>query len=375
LGISGVNGKVYYQNDTRLGGADNVINDCIEALPDGIGGMVLIKSGLYYINAPIELYRNYSDDWTTVYLKGSGIENTEIYLCDNSNCNMISFLISGTHNDGFKQISDMKLSGNKAHQSNGNGIFVDKSSTGKEYDFYVHDVFVNHCKDDGIFQDHGWGGRYDDVLTEYNEGSGMYFATCSQMYIDNVYSAYNNESGFYFDGVNFLISNIHSKKNLGHGVYVKCYASCLSNVMVDTWGHKAASSYYGVYLQTGACNNTLSNIEVMGDATAYCFRGIYCDGDDNSISSVNVNKSCDYSIYLGRNSARNLVDINSKSAVGYYSDGGVCNVVNGVSSNAGTPGSAGNWASRVLPGIMVFDTSNNKLYLYINSAWHEITIS
>jgi hypothetical protein len=375
FGISGMNGQVYYQNDTRLGGADNVINACIGALPSGTGGMVLIKSGVFYINAPIELYRDYSGGWTPIYLKGSGVMNTKLSLVANSNCNMISFTISGTSSDGFKRISDLMLDGNKKYQSYGDGIFVDRTGSGKEYDFQVHDVFVSSCRYDGIYQDHGWGGRYNNVITEYNQGHGMYLMASSQMYIDNVFSAYNSESGFYFDGLNYVVSNINSRNNQWYGVNIKAYASCFSNVNVETWGHNTANAYYGIYLQSSANNNTFSNIYVMGDATNYCYNGIYCNGKDNTFSSLVVNKSHKYSVYLGSGSARNFIEINSKSRLGYYSDNGVCNVVNGLSYNAGKPGSAGNWASRPVPGVMVYDTSSSKLYMYVNEAWHQITIT
>jgi hypothetical protein len=141
------------------------IQAAIDALP-ATGGTVHLSAGNYLISETIRIETR---DNTT--LSGSGANvyeaaaGTIITLADGSNCTMIYVNKRNCH------IQDLKLMGNRTHQTAGNGI--EFGAVGGHHP-WVHRVGIFYSYDTGL-KVNGYGsGSYEDVWIEYYGRVGMH---------------------------------------------------------------------------------------------------------------------------------------------------------------------------------------------------------
>ncbi len=105
------------------------------------GGKVLLLEGTFYITGAFRVYQNLT-------LEGSGY-GTLLYLADNSNCSVISNV--GGHNIARANVTikNLRIDGNKGHQSAGHGML--RTGANATYE----NLWVANCAGRGI--SHSWG--------------------------------------------------------------------------------------------------------------------------------------------------------------------------------------------------------------------------
>ena len=347
--------------------ASTVIQYAVDAVQALRGGIVHIKEGSYTISSTIQLYAN-AASWRPTWLRGSGILATELKLGVDADCDIISFDVSGGNNDGFHRISDMQLDGNKANNVSGSGIVSKTTGAGTQYDFKITDVFCVRCSEYGIYINNGWGTEISDVITEYNDGIGVYM-NGSQMYLKKVFSAYNGGEGMQLRGGDSIFIQLSAYNNGQEGINVtNLDYGVISDVIINTWGSETASAYSAFKIGDSSTYNVVTGLLINGDTTTDCYKGLELDGHNNVVTGVlafGVND--DYIESVGND---NRVDGEFANSI---DDTGARNIINGISPNAGVPGVAGDWIAEVRNGVIVRDTTNNKTYIYAGAGWREIS--
>ncbi len=235
------------------------INDAI-VKASVTGGTVLLMEGKYNISAEIDYDFN-------CWLIGSGNNwnsgGTQIYLDDNSDCDMI--VIDGTDGGShmfFPYIGNMYLYGNKDNQASGNGIFID--SDGDCSDLIIENVGIDKCKDDGVYIYYGWYMTLNRVWSEYNGEDGFHIKVNVRM--TDCTAAFNEENGILAAGNHVDIINTHMTQNDNHGLWVSGanHYAYVVNCVINNNSYSVANNYDGVRVDAGAFVSIL-NTEIKGD--------------------------------------------------------------------------------------------------------------
>jgi len=185
----------------------------------------------------------------------------------------------------------------------------------------------------------------DNVNIHDTYGSGIYLTGGSNITIkDGIISA-GDSSSYIIRMVcsNSRIINNYLKGSVS-GVYLSSASS--TNNLID--GNIISHSTRGIYAQHGN-NNTIINNNFFGCST----NGI----DDNSDDAI--------------------IDNNHFSDCGTNIDvsGATRSIVNGVSSNVGDPGVAGDWASYTRDSVFVWDDSDSEYFQCVNNSWIQFTLT
>lgn len=369
--------------------AYTVMQHGLDSLISGIGGIVDVKAGLYTMTDTPELYRNYTS-WTPIHLRGAGMHATKLQLGNNINKDMISFDVSGAGDDGFKKISGMTLDGRKANQTTaGKGIVTANTGGGGKYDLTLKEIFVYRPYDVGFDLD-GWGIRMEDCLAEYCGGHG-FDLDITQGYFRNLFSAYNVGRGININTVRGIFNGLHAYMNEDTGLYLKGFSSDFVNLIsrdnekvgiyfwIDNCVVDNIQSYTNVTasgshneINLYSCNNTpFSNVRVKADAA-----------DANDCIEIEASGDVLLNNVICTGSQWNSFDIKAGCTDIYisncvmddtFTDAGTRTVLNGLGTNAGVPGVAGDWQTVTVDGIIVRDTTNNKTYIYAGGGWREIS--
>lgn len=357
---------------TRGTDAHTVIQAAINALPDGRGGKVYIHPGNYTLTDTIRLYRNYSGSWTPITLQGSGIQSTQLTLADGANCDAISFEVSGSANDGFKEVCNMKLEGNKNNNTSGRGLYSETTGSGTKFDDCYHNVYIHKFKEDNIYLHDGWGTRVYKTLSETADGRGMNLKG-SQCYVSNVYISASTGTGFRLRGEKSAVNNVYVNDSGEHGCSMpNTDYTTITNLRIRTWGSELASAYFGLQISPDSHYNNLSSVIIEGDGTNNCFRGLRIQGDYNVVSDVISINSGFEELQVETEATDNTISTNRHGAV---LDEGTRTVLDGLGTNAGDPGTGGDWNGNGYEGVIVRDTSNNNTYIYNDGSWSQIASS
>jgi len=273
------------------------IQAAIDALPympsmASYAGRVQLTEGNYHISAPIIMDKGADEPWG-VWLAGSGQNMTYIWLDNNSDCNMIELVTRGYDCDGWKYITDLTLRGNKANQTTGSGIYQAITGGGGHWDKFFYRVFVNDCKDYGIYIEDSWGQRIVDCLTENCGGTGLYMKS-SQGYISNLFSAYNGSFGIYLNGV-ISLSGFETRDSGASGLSASGLVQ-VTNGHIQTWNQNAGTAY-GLYYP--GLGGHFSNITIDGADGANTTQGVFLSGASEFTIIGNTVKGCtDYPFRL-----------------------------------------------------------------------------
>ncbi|MEE9202915.1 MAG: hypothetical protein V3U31_06965, partial [Dehalococcoidia bacterium] len=115
------------------------IQAAIDSLPgdeESGGGTVILSEGDFTTSAPINFTKR-------AIIRGQGIRATTLHLADSANTDMFR----AQHTARHSEISNMRLNGNKAHQSGvSNGIWLIDSRSG----FLVYRVLIHNFLNNGI---------------------------------------------------------------------------------------------------------------------------------------------------------------------------------------------------------------------------------
>ena len=244
------------------------INTAIDSLPDR-GGKVHLTDGNFFITSPIHLYRDIVA-WFNLWLDGSGIDTTRIFLSDNSDCNMIDNVVLA-NDSGWKRVSNMKLEGNGDDQASGHGIYCAETGIGNQYDMTFHNIYVSQTKEDGFNITDGWGIRINDCLAETCLGRG-YYLSGNQCYFRSNFSAYNGGNGFELAGSEIRVSDCFSYSDAMHGFYVTATSIQLDTCEVYNWGSDTVSTYEAIHADSAGC--TVSSCIVIGSNNTSTHMGI-----------------------------------------------------------------------------------------------------
>jgi hypothetical protein len=137
------------------------------------------------------------------------------------------------------------------------------------------------------------------------------------------------------------------------GVYLASTSDrCVISGCRITYGRKNTGDYCAGIWNSGKYNIVAEN-HIDGESKTATF-GIFNDAAEDSMF-------CD-----------NIFYNNASGDLGWN---GTCKriIIDGSSTNAGVPGSAGDWQTITKTGIIVWDTSGSKAYLYVNGAWRALT--
>jgi len=449
--IVSIDGSTYYARYGSNGTFFNsntdfsmVMQSCIVDFAYEVGGKIYIKPGNYTVENTIELSKarageDGAGDWTSIIIQGSGTKSTELKMANGANCNMFNFTIDidgAIGSDGFKILRDMKLSGNKAYNTKGHGIYRKVINNGQMYDMDLETLFIDRFAEDGIHLEDCWGIHIENVYSENNGLSGFNISSGTQSSLINCFAYLNDGEGFIIHGNNIKLSNCQANNNGGDGFKVNyelnelnnCYSNgnsgnglnvsdskniitnfhsymdngngifvddsenvisnvyciypgkngihindglghVLSNVIVRYWGRTSVSTYSAV--KVSASYALINNLAMIGYNNESSYRGLSLEATYARVSNVREYGSDDVGIYVSGTDSM----ISQTSLTNGIDDSASRTIIDGVSYNAGVPGSAGNWASSTVEGVMVWDTVNSDLYLYCNSTWNQITLT
>jgi len=347
--------------------ASTVIQSAMDALFEDRGGMLCIKEGLYTITSKLNMYAD-KTSWRPLWVRGSGILSTRLRLDDSADCDIFEFDVSAANDDGFKLISDMRLDGNKANNAAGSGIVTANTGGGSLYDFAVDRVYASDFSDDCIEIVDGWGVRLTDILVEGGDASGLYM-NGNQMYANKIFSAYNGDDAIELRGTDCVFGMLYAYNNAKHGINVSNLDhSVLTGIHVRDWGSLAVDTYHGLYIGDASTYNSFAGVNVYGDGTGNCYRGLSVYGHNNVLTGCLSQGCSDNNLHMIGD--ENQVDGCFQDSIG---DAGDRNLINGMGTNAGIPGAAGDWTAVVRKGAIVRDETNNKTYIYAGGGWREIS--
>ncbi len=154
----------------RCDGRDDQVQ--IQAAINGVGasgGRVLLLEGTFRITGTIMLYQGLT-------LEGSGYA-TLLYLEDNSDCTVISN--AGGYNIARANVTvkNLRIDGNKAHQSAGHGILRSGASA------LYQNLWVAGCAGRGISHSYGDGTRVSNCTVRDCTGRGIFLEQSSRAQI------------------------------------------------------------------------------------------------------------------------------------------------------------------------------------------------
>jgi hypothetical protein len=288
------------------GTADDVeiISAMTSLLP--MGGIVQLGTGRFYTTHTLDMALDEAGTWKCIWLKGSGIYATEIYLESGSNCDVISMIATDAAKPiGFKYVTDLKINCNKAGQSTGNwdGIEYGLVAPGDIYDAYFERLIILNAKRDGFHITDAWGVHINDCYVEYAGQDGLYMQGDAS-YVNGCYLSYNGRHGMYLDftSTHFDVSDCTMVSNLNYGLENAAGDSTFSNLNFATgWG----TDRYAVHTTGSRCNWTNLNINGWNDVSTA--KGLYIYGDNSVYTNIVINGMLTSSIVLETTAERNTI--------------------------------------------------------------------
>lgn len=223
--------------DIRKLGASNTLEDNSNIIQCALDkfGTVVIPDGTFYIKSTIRLNSGNT-------LKGNS-KKSIIKLADNSECENIILCDTIDH----FTLSNFRIDGNKENNSKGTGIVI-RSDNHMSFWSTVENMFVEKCKDDGLFQDiNPWQTTIKDCIFSQCSGKGINnYAT--DVSFRGIYIS-NCKTGFYEKGSSNKISDI------------KISGSGLEDEIEDDGVY--GNGFYSI----GNARDLLSNIECQENRT------------------------------------------------------------------------------------------------------------
>ena len=259
---------------------------CAEAFAAG-GGRVILKSGIYVVNATIALK-------SKVWLEGQGQRATTIFAANGLNDNIVENFVSPDGIVGNGQLTAVRhlcIDGNRANQTTGSGIkwevfpawTMATNDIVNQYDAHqrCEHVWIRDVKRDAI---EGIDSRAGNMISHLNiEKTGRYgIKPTSDWWIDSVNIGEAGECGVFTENSNLFLSNIacfYSGQAVGangHGFAFQTPAGEAGSITLvnchaqDNWG-------------SGYQFNTVQN--VMASA---------CSADSNSRNSSGALPAIDF---------------------------------------------------------------------------------
>ena len=311
------------------------------------GGIVHLTEGIFYISSAITIH----GDGVTLEGSGDAIHTThgttQIYLIDNSDCNMIE------SNGKNPWVRDMVLDGNKDNQASGIGIYFNMASHPK-----VSHVAILYTKDTGVYLNSGSGAYFEYFFVEYTDSysfiykdhiHGYFYAASSvkvpgdlgdtQIFINGCercrftacHASLSNKEGWRLEGTNrsdFIACNAREATGRGWLIEDSHYNSWIGGIIYNI--NTAAGIRDGMYFQSNSSHNTVTNMKFY-----------------NSVGSMRYNiaeemiGATDYNIYSNNifgsfsNSAVRQIGINTitRNNIGHITENsGTATLVNGQTS-------------------------------------------
>jgi len=150
--------------------ADIAIQAAIDYVNAQGGGEVFLEGvatsvNPYIITATITYY-------TRITIKGINIGATVLALGNGVNGNMFEY--AGATAIQWNVFQDLWLSGNKANNTSGSGIYSAPAGAELTMDFDILRVFVSSFKEYGVHLANSWGFRSRDLICEFNELDGLF---------------------------------------------------------------------------------------------------------------------------------------------------------------------------------------------------------
>jgi len=264
------------------GTADDVeIQAALDALV-GIaydGGRVLLSEGTYNTSAPIV--------WpiqSGITLEGQGPENTVLKLTPNSDCNVIEHTGEGVY---FGTIKSLKIHGNRSSQASGSGIYI----TGDFNDARFEDLYVNYCKEYGMYIYNTWTTSITNCISENNDLDGLFIRNGPSIVTGGFYS-YNRNGIKIATAGDFLISGATCRNNnekgihlseSGHGLIIGCH----------TYGAPD-----GIYIQNSAKLSIIGNQIYSNTGSGITLRSSGTPWPTDNVITDNLIYSNDKGFYL-----------------------------------------------------------------------------
>jgi hypothetical protein len=283
------------------------IQDGIDDLPAG-GGLVFVKDGTYNISAKIVIAKSY------VTLQGSG-RATIIHLNDSVNNDCIE-LGDGASNYAGIIVQDLKIEGNKANQTAGEGIDILTKLT----DLQIINCWIYQAKYAGIDNSSGIDKIHiEGCLIEESGRYGINNNSSDECIVTNNIFLNNGDASYsqYYTGYakRELIENNVFYHNGGatsaDGVYITDSSNCVVN----------GNSFYG-------CKNGVHNGYAIGNGDGQIisnnvFEDNYDDaieagGSDMDISDNRIYDCGGYGINLtgfGIRVVGNIIELTKKAGI------------------------------------------------------------
>lgn len=350
-------------SSTKGSNAATVFQDVIDAMPAGsliqVEGVFTFDSGITFPKAfRLEGSRmgNAADDYESVLKASSNVSGPlitvdviETVMWQSSIAN-IAFNgaaqpdSAGNHllylgGANSENIADMYINNIVAWEAGDVGLNIENY----HHSLMVANSYFEHCESHGI---HAQGDLINanfvgNYLT-YNGESGMRVDNITGHPITILGGSYRNNDVY---GLNIREGTIVGSdcfKNNQAGIIVEKYSTVLGTRCYKNGG---SGSPYGVCLW-GDGNRVISN-KLYSDGTTQDY-GIGVDsGVENRIASNVINNN----------------------AVAPINDNGTRTIRNGVGKNAGDPSAGGDWNGHGYEGLMVYDTTNDVKYWFINGNW------
>jgi hypothetical protein len=279
----------YKNSDFIVDGTDDHVQ-INQAL--ALGNLVILKDSQYNLGAPIAITSS------NKIIQGQG-RATKLYMQNSANATA-AITIIGSGVLGV-QLRNFTIDGNKANQSNGDGIYINTPWVNGSYDpnHVFSDLYILNCKNNGVevvassdtrvlhfnrVRVRGADGNgfympapsttddiFDDCIAEtcalngfYIGGLNSHFVNCKAFYCG---SAGGNNHGFYISGYNNYFENCEAQDNYQSGFYSEnngdatygAQGCTFVNCVADSNGQNGGSTY-AVGLQA----KNVANWQVIG---------------------------------------------------------------------------------------------------------------
>lgn len=189
------------------------IQPAIDELEANNGGIVHVQCGTYDLSTGITIEED------NIILEGEG-SCTVLRAADSSNINVIR--VGGTQTKGWS-IRYLKIDGNKAKNSSGNGIYVNISGTWFDSKAFIDHVDIINPKNDGYKEMDSIQMtelKLSDMYVEGADGNG-YYITGSDHKGTSLTAGNCKKVGFFLTGSNDQYTNCkaYGSGYLGSGTY------------------------------------------------------------------------------------------------------------------------------------------------------------
>jgi hypothetical protein len=218
------------------------------------GGRILMKAGTYNFTAPIIMKQH-------IWIEGEGPSITILQLADNANCNLFEYKNSSTN--VLAEIYSMTITGNSGMNTQGSGIYIEPTAGGTFWDLSLHDVYITHFAQYGIYTSQFWGYSFFDVISEYNLLDGIHVTGGSSGHMIGSKFMLNGQCGLNMTGGGYLDwTDDDFRQNGYHGV----------------WLNGSTCSFISCHFiqNSASANNTYDGIFLYGTAASYT-RIISCE--------------------------------------------------------------------------------------------------